>query len=629
MLKVTKNVFRRSLLCQGTKNSKLLIRNLSACEHVVIPRFPDPNLDISNSNIDRKEAQKLALQALLKSLTCATANFNAMAVKRARHPKPTESWGRTDLSLDGARRNGLSISIEKGRDGQIIVPKADSTTEVQLHRAIRRGHTERAMILFNQAIQTNTELRLNQIVSLFFMLADTAPIEAYTVLKEFHKHPQCRGLHNGMYRRICKSVSLIDPKKYFRQESKEFIESLILDVEKMDLDTKSNLFPIIVTSLVAQRSVQIGEYALPIYQKMLELDISMSSGWLINLLSLSKFQRQDILPFHDILARIVERNAQVDPPIVLRAVHNLFPFSDSQACESMLRSLLVLIKQDISSRNKVRSRYRIDMGTIDSMSVSSVRSGNSKIILLLWEIIELLGYTPSESVYENTIITFAISGNTSSAFDALQAMEGDEFPAKRALVRNFSRVLRSKPGRLTGVSQMFLKSCRISIGSFNTILSAFSGMGRIEQAMDFLEQASALGLEPDVESYSFAIEALGKDLLRRRGAIPKALKEKSLEQAGSILDEMEQRNVSPSHDIVRNYVELLCLSGEVATATGVVKDALASNQPPLVSNKTIYRIAMANADQGHFCAARDLAYRTSEPIRTLHRNINVKEGKAA
>ena len=624
-------------------------RQMSACEHA-FPSTTISHVSLSSPAAFRSDdGQKVAIQMLLNSLESATSSLNAIAASNGTPPLSQQFQGAQPNFHEPGLPSRPIIPPQNDLDEELpdsphidlpSVPDSSSpsqdcrssSTEARLHQALKQKNAKRAMVIFNDALRTNEELRLSQIVSLFFLVADSEPFDAYTVFKEFHRHPQCRGSHNGMYRKMCKAVSLIDPKMHFRRDSIAFVESLLRDVEELDLDMKSSLYPVLVTSLTSQQSVTIGDYARPIYQKIQQLDIQVSPGWLINLLSLSKFRRQDILPFHHILAQIVERNAKIDPPIVLRAIHNLFPFSDAPICESMLQSLLQLIKQDVAVSHQSTSRFCVDMGTIDSMSAVSARTGNSRIIFLLWDIVDILGYAPTASLYENTIITFAMCGKTSRAFNALKTMEGDEFPANRALIRNFSRILRSKPGRLNRVSYMFLKSARmddspISLGAFNSILSAFAGTGRVDEATKFFEQVTALGLEPDVDSYSFAIESLGKDLLRRKAEASKEQVEELLDCADLILDRMEGNNVMPSPDVIRNYVELLCLAGEVATATAVVKDALASDRPHAVNNKTIYRIAIENANEGEFEIAREMASQTSESIRTLHRNIEVKQSR--
>lgn len=156
-------------------------------------------------------------------------------------------------------------------------------------------------------------------------------------------------------------------------------------------------------------------------------------------------------------------------------------------------------------------------------------------------------------------------------------------------------------------------------------MSGYAERGDVHQAMRVLEEFRRSDLEPDVDTYSFAIEVLGKDLHRRKGKFSPRLLTKNIDTADVILSEMEKERVAPSGDIIRNYTELLVLADEVSTATGVLKDVMQNNQSHIINNKTIYRVAMANAENGNFDLARDLAACTSEHISILHRNISSKE----
>ena len=156
-------------------------------------------------------------------------------------------------------------------------------------------------------------------------------------------------------------------------------------------------------------------------------------------------------------------------------------------------------------------------------------------------------------------------------------------------------------------------------------MSGYAERGDVTQAMRVLEEFTRNYLEPDVDTYSFAIEVLGKDLHRRRGKFSPRLLTKNIDTADEILSQMEKERIAPTGDIIRNYTELLVLANEVSTATGVLKDVMQNNQSHIINNKTIYRVAMANAETGNFDLARNLAACTSEHISILHRNISSKE----
>jgi hypothetical protein len=336
----------------------------------------------------------------------------------------------------------------------IIAPPVDNRAEEQrqarrfqnrLRRAIQHNKIERAMELFGEGKRDNYLVPLNMIVSLFYQVAEKQPFLAYELVKYYRSHPQSEGngFHGGMYRKLCKSVALLDPQASFQKDIQNFVHTLLKEVGQMDLEVKRELYPKLVTAFVMQRTVSVGKYAGAIYDQMKKNEFRMSPGWLLNLLSLSKYNRQDDMPFHDVLARLVESGYRPNPQIVLRAIHNMFPFGNSEASRVSLQAVLELIQHDSSEDSPyAQAEYRLDMGTLEAMSVGAAKSGDSKFILLLWDVMDQLAYKPTEAIYENTIIAFAASDNLENAFAAMASMEADGFPLSRALVRSFSQAIR-------------------------------------------------------------------------------------------------------------------------------------------------------------------------------------------
>jgi pentatricopeptide repeat protein len=161
--------------------------------------------------------------------------------------------------------------------------------------------------------------------------------------------------------------------------------------------------------------------------------------------------------------------------------------------------------------------------------------------------------------------------------------------------------------------------------SLNVILSSFAERGDVLDALHVLDIMRRYGLKPNADSYSFAVEVLGKDMVRRNRVHDFAWVQRSIDTADSLLTKMEENETAPSSDVIRNYVELLCIAGEVSTANAVVDDCLSNERRSLISNKTLYRLATANADAGNFEIAKRLASMTSEVIPVLHRKIKSKE----
>ena len=350
-----------------------------------------------------------------------------------------------DQSLDELAAPLTVDPIKEAVDKRVEDQRQARRFQNRLRRAIQYNKTERAMELFAEARRDNYFVPLNMVVPLFYQVADRQPFLAYELVKYYRSHPQGegRGFHSGMYRKLCKSVALLDPQTSFQKDIQNFVHTLLKEVGQMDMDIKRELYPKLVTAFVMQRTVSVGKYAGAIYDQMTKNDFHMSPGWLLNLLSLSKYNRQDDMPFHNVLATLVATGYRPNPQIVLRAIHNMFPFGNSEASRVSLQAVLELIQQETTEDSTyAHAEYRLDMGTLEAMSVGAAKSGDSKFILLLWDVMDQLAYKPTEAIYENTIIAFAASDNLENAFAAMASMEADGFPLSRALVRSFSQSIR-------------------------------------------------------------------------------------------------------------------------------------------------------------------------------------------
>jgi hypothetical protein len=155
-------------------------------------------------------------------------------------------------------------------------------------------------------------------------------------------------------------------------------------------------------------------------------------------------------------------------------------------------------------------------------------------------------------------------------------------------------------------------------------MSGGAERGDIDRTVFMLEEFPRNDVEPNADTFSFAFEALGKNVARKnRKPASKALIDSYLRKADSFLTAMEEQGIAPTGHIAREYVELLCLAGEVETATAIVTDSIASNG--IVNSKTIYRVAMANVTHKNFDVAREVASSATEPLPFLLETIESAE----
>lgn len=148
-------------------------------------------------------------------------------------------------------------------------------------------------------------------------------------------------------------------------------------------------------------------------------------------------------------------------------------------------------------------------------------------------------------------------------------------------------------------------SQHVSVAGINAVLSGAAELGDIRKMQETWNEFSMNGLQADSDSYSFALECLGKNMARLRRSKTPIDYPFFTTAAESLLSKMESQGVRPTTYVIRDYVELLCLAGDVATATAVVRDL--KDVDGLISSKAMYRVCVANAKRGEFAIAKSIA----------------------
>ncbi|KAG7353908.1 PPR: pentatricopeptide repeat domain containing protein [Nitzschia inconspicua] len=513
----------------------------------------------------------------------------------------------------------------------------------RLHQLIKRRQAMEALGLFEEIIRQDGDFVLSSKITsdLFFLLAKRHPVAAYRVLQYFHQHYHSENLVL-MYKRLCLAIREMEYNKKntgqngTKDDVYKFISALLNDIEDMTVTEQQVLYPILIVSLTTQRRVFVGRFAHRAYDTMAERGLTMDIGWLAKLLSLTKYNRQDDLPYHDILSRLVQIGGTPHSTLVMPVIHNMFPYMDR---EKMNIALQALLKLETERKNHGpadhRDTFRIDVSTLEMISNSAATVGDANLILLVWELLDISDHDPTETIFENTILAFASQANgLHRAFVALESMKEYGLKPSRALIRSFSYIIRSEMSTIEEGLEILLQSREeggvgnlLSLESLNVIMSGYAERGDPEQALEILRIMGENGIQPNEDSFSFAIEVLGKDIHRRGLEGDQSHVLRNLETADLILTRMERDNILPSSFVIRQYVELLCQVGEVDTATSVVEDCLSSDCEAelIVCNKSLYRVALANAEAGNCRKAKDLAGKMSEKVPVLGRKIQSKE----
>ena len=284
------------------------------------------------------------------------------------------------------------------------------------------------------------------------------PFDAHQILQYYMTFPDALeylgdGVVDGyaaMYNRLCDSMRHMDPEKHTLRDIENLVRTVSAMIRRMDRSGQELCCPTLVSALLEQRSVQIGyDFTEPIYKYILKENFDVPDGWFVHLLSHSRYNRQDDLPFADVLARAVSRGRHPPPVVVIHALDNFFPFTDIESVSSMLKSILQLQQEVVEAAKsegvpvRPKDQYLVDIGTLEMIGAAAASQGSTDINLLIWDMLDVLGYQPTVGIYENTVVAFSMNTFTyKEAFTVLAEMESSGFVPSRALIRSVSTHLR-------------------------------------------------------------------------------------------------------------------------------------------------------------------------------------------
>ena len=139
---------------------------------------------------------------------------------------------------------------------------------------------------------------------------------------------------------------------------------------------------------------------------------------------------------------LAEKNSPPHPLCMIAAVHNMYPFTNAPEMCKVLRATHEFQRQTLKDDRSDHLKILLDMDCLEAISAGAAHAGSPELILLVWDIIEQSNHTPTQAIYENTVIAFAAGERLEPAFGAMVAMKEDDFEISRALVRSFSLAMR-------------------------------------------------------------------------------------------------------------------------------------------------------------------------------------------
>lgn len=274
------------------------------------------------------------------------------------------------------------------------------------------------------------------------------------------------------------------------------------------------------------------------------------------------------------------------------------------------------------------------------ISILSAKRGSVELSLLIIELVESFGYTVSESMFEDVILSFAASRQVPQCLGALVDMERNGYIPSRELLRNVAKKLSYDDKRLRFTQHILTGNDNENILSTATMNSLMLGYGmkkNIESAFDVFKSFQELGLKPDSNTVTFLTELLYFSTKERFGQRLYAKDNLSPEDVNDVIGDidivlstMKEEDIETTRHFYHEYVRLLCAIGLFEDAKLALEEAV-SNKINLQVG-TIFLLAVQCAHKGNFDMAQDVARLSvaagcgRQP--TLIRRINNLQNKA-
>lgn len=253
----------------------------------------------------------------------------------------------------------------------------------------------------------------------------------------------------SLYISLCQSLKETK-KSPRRQHVSSVISYLSTHLQSLDFETyQKEIFPEFFLSVLSQPDFNL-VHSGDIWAYIQHKGISCPNHILENMLNYSflkvgsqsprEAKRRDV-PFIRVLEQLVEDNYRVDSRTVTQTLLNEHPFINVKKTTKILHCIKKLYesKEDGDPLHE----YRISASMLDSIAVSAAKFGDTDLLLLVWDLIDMMGYKPSESMFENAIHGFMIAYKQDHhAFAVMAEMEKEGYIPSRALTQMIAKSLR-------------------------------------------------------------------------------------------------------------------------------------------------------------------------------------------
>lgn len=377
------------------------------------------------------------------------------------------------------------------------------------------------------------------------------------------------------------------------------------------------LLPSLVDSMTKKKDPFVHRCAKPIVEYIMDSQFPLLEPVLYEgVLERAVVNRvgPDFIPYHKVLSYLVSNGHKPKPENVINVLQSYHPFTDIEAVHEVLKTVQKLHPNDDATPSPGND-YRVDLGTLESISMLSARK-NIDLNLLVWDLVELFGDRPTESMFEDVVMSFAATKQDVNLYSALVDMEKNWFVPSRALLKYVAikvgyhdKRLHHSKKLLTWYENEHLRSTH----TMNSLIMAYGMKRDLNSAFFVFEEMTRYQLQPDMNTFTFLMDALyidTKDRFDFRG-------KKKENQANTddvdnvvgaaqvILESMEEFSVPRSKSFTHEHVRVLCAVGKLDDAYAVLEEAVSTGTS--VTGATMFLLANRFSELGEYERAHEVA----------------------
>jgi hypothetical protein len=328
-------------------------------------------------------------------------------------------------------------------------------------------------------------------------------------------------------------------------------------------------------------------------------------------------------PYHKVLQMLVSSGHVPKSETVANVLNCYLPFHDTYATSEVLSVIQQLHLNSIESSSTSPSSslssssedYRIDMGTLEAISMASARK-NVDLVLQVWDMVEQFGYTPTASMFEDVIVSFAATRQDDNMYSALADMARNGYEPSPLLLKYIAMNVSRTDKKIHYSHKLLTWHRNVHLHSkhgMNALLAAYGMKRDINNAFLVFEEFDALHLQPDSNTFTFLMEALYIDTKERfpfksseqRPQISTQDVDDVVSAIQIILDAMDSAKVHKTKAFYYEHIRVLYCLGLLEDGKVVLEEAIATGTH--VPMQTLFMLATRFAHFGDFTNAQAVA----------------------